>query len=222
MSGLREVARRGQVLLLEDAAQAHGAALRGAPVGTLGDGAAFSFYPTKNMTTGEGGAVVLEDPDAVRTVRLLRNQGMDEQYEHEVVGFNLRMTEMSAALGRVQLERFAELTATRQGNAARYDAALAGGPVQAPVVRDGATHVYHQYTVRTGERDALADRLHALGVQSRVYYPTPLHQQLPFRGTAADLPETERATREVLSVPVGPHLAAADVECIADALGATT
>jgi dTDP-4-amino-4,6-dideoxygalactose transaminase len=219
MAALGEVARRHGLLVVEDAAQAHAAADGGRPVGALGAAAAFSFYATKNMTTGEGGMVVTADHAVARTVRLLRNQGMERPYENEMVGFNLRMTDIAAAIGLVQLRRLPALTERRQANARALDDALAGhGQVVPPARRVGTVHVYHQYTVRSGGRDLLQRRLDAEGVESRVHYPTPVHRLAPFAGSKADLPETDRAAAEVLSIPVGPHLTDADVAAVAAAV----
>jgi perosamine synthetase len=208
---LRGVCDRHDLLLVEDAAQAHGASLGGRPVGAWGHVAAFSFYPTKNMTTGEGGMVVASDEAVLQRVKLLRNQGMDDRYRNEVVGFNARMTDVAAAIGRVQLARLDERTAARRANAARYDAELLG--VLTPVAADGAWHVYHQYTVRSADRDLLAKRLSEAGVGSGVYYPVPVHR-LPAYDLRLDLPETERATAEVLSIPVRPDLTADEVGAV--------
>jgi dTDP-4-amino-4,6-dideoxygalactose transaminase len=216
MVELRAIAATHGLVIVEDAAQAHGASLDGTPAGAWGEAAAFSFYPTKNMTTGEGGMAVFASKDAARRARLLRNQGMERQYDNEVAGYNLRMTDLAAAIGRVQLRRLAELTAARRANAARLDGGLAG-VVQTPVEAPGAVHVYHQYTVRSPERDRLAVTLEARQVQARVYYPTPVHR-LPAYALTLDLPETERAVAEVLSLPVGPHLSASDVDRIVEAV----
>jgi len=216
MAALDEVARRHGLLLVEDAAQAHAATDAGRPAGALGAVAAFSFYATKNMTTGEGGMVVTPDPAVARRVRLLRNQGMDRPYENEVVGYNLRMTDVAAALGVVQLGRLAAFTAQRRANAKVLDEALAGHPsIMAPMVRPGAGHVYHQYTVRAADRDGLQRRLAERGVESRVFYPVPVHRLEPFAACKADLPATDRAAAEVLSVPVGPHLSEGGIAAVA-------
>ena len=221
MTAIGEVARRAGLLVVEDAAQAHAAADQGRPAGALGDAAAFSFYPTKNMTTGEGGMVVTADHAAARQVRLLRSQGMERQYENEIVGYNLRMTDIAAAIGVVQLRRLPGFTQRRQDNAAVLDRALAGHPsVTPPPVRAGAVHVYHQYTVRSPERDQLQLRLDAAGIECRVYYPTPVHRLAPFAAGKADLPETDRAAAEVLSLPVGPHLSDDEVAAVAAAVSA--
>lgn len=222
MRELAEVAQRHGVALYEDAAQAHGASLDGRPVGTFGTFAMFSLYPTKNMTSGEGGMIAAADEDIARRARLLRNQGMERQYENELIGFNARMTDIHAAIGRVQLTKVDAWTATRRQNAAFLDANLEG--VTVPPVADGAVHVYHQYTVRVPEdRDGFVRALreeHAVG--SGVYYPIPNHR-LPSLAPYApglDLPETERAAREVVSLPVHPSLTAADLDRIVAAVAA--
>ncbi len=207
------------LLLLEDAAQAHAASLAGRPVGTWGAAGSFSFYPTKNMTAGEGGMVVTADADLARRVRLLRNQGQERRYENEIVGLNNRMTDVHAAIGRVQLTRLAEWTATRRATAAIFDAELAG--VVVPPVADGAVHVYHQYTIRVPghDRDRFAAELAARGVGSGVYYPIPTHR-LPAFADTADLPVTQAAAEQCLSLPVHPALSSSDVEQIVAAVNA--
>jgi perosamine synthetase len=214
MDELGELARRHGLLVMEDAAQAHAAALHGRPVGTFGNVAAFSFYPTKNMTTGEGGMIVTDDERVARQARLLRNQGMEARYRNEIVGFNTRMTDIAGAIGRVQLARLTGWTKVRQDNAARLTEALAD-IVETPRVAEGAEHVYHQYTVRCQDRDRIVAELPRRGVGAAVYYPVPVHR-LPSFGLALDLPETERAADEVLSLPVGPHLHEGDIDRIVE------
>jgi len=217
---LDALAKKHSVALYEDAAQAHGASLHGRPVGTWGDFAMFSLYPTKNMTSGEGGMVSLSREDLARRVRLLRNQGMERQYANEVVGFNARMTDIHAAIGRVQLTKVDAWTQKRQEHARFFDANLDG--VVVPRVADGAVHVYHQYTIRvTEDRDGFAAALrtdHQVG--SGVYYPIPNHQLDSLRGFAPsyDLVETERAASEVLSIPVHPSLTQRELERIVNAI----
>jgi perosamine synthetase len=215
---LSEVTERHGLALYEDAAQAHLASLHGRSVGTFGAVAAFSFYPTKNMTSGEGGMVVCADEFIARQVRLLRNQGMEKRYANEVVGFNSRMTDLHAAIGRVQLARLDEWTRQRQDNAAALSAGLTGSDtVRPPSVAPGAVHVWHQYTVRATDRDALTRRLDEHGVGYGVYYPTPIHR-LPSFDLRLDLPETERAAAEVLSLPVHPTLTESDLGRIVEAV----
>jgi dTDP-4-amino-4,6-dideoxygalactose transaminase len=219
MDALAAVAARHGLRIFEDAAQAHGARLDGRPVGTYGDFAMFSLYPTKNMTSGEGGMDSCADDEVARRIRLLRNQGMEQRYANEVVGFNARMTDIHAAIGRVQLRRLAAWTEQRRATAATYDEALEG--VTVPPVAAGARHVYHQYTVRvTEDRDGFARALlEEHGVGTGVYYPTPVHR-LPSYGLDLDLPATEQAAREVLSLPVHPALSADDVERVVLAVNA--
>lgn len=202
---LRELCSARGLLMMEDAAQAHAASMEGKPVGTWGFAGSFSFYPTKNMTSGEGGMVVTSDPSIARTVRLLRNQGQERRYENEIAGLNNRMTDIHAAIGRVQLSKLAAWTRKRQENARFFDENLEG--VVTPLVAPGAVHVYHQYTVRVQghDRDSFAARLAELGVGSGVYYPIPNHRLPAFARTEV-LPETERAALEVLSLPVYPTL----------------
>ncbi len=211
MDRLLPLAHRHGLAVVEDAAQAHGAALGGTPVGALGDVGVFSLYPTKNMTSGEGGMVPVAAPEHERLLRLLRNQGMAERYRNEVVGLNNRMSDLHAAIGRVQLTRVAGWTRRRREIAAVYDARLHG--VGTPAVREGATHVYHQYTVRVPEdRDGFAAALLAEhGIASGVFYPVPVHR-LPSFGLSLDLPATERAAAQCLSLPVHPALTDDDVD----------
>jgi dTDP-4-amino-4,6-dideoxygalactose transaminase len=221
---LGELAERNGLALVEDAAQAHAAALDGRPVGAFGHAACFSFYPTKNMHTLEGGMVVTPDAELARTLRLLRNQGMERRYANELVGYNLRLTDLAAAIGRVQLRKLPAWNDQRRANAAKLDAGLAATPcVLTPTVAPGATHVYHQYTVRVPavHRDALLEHLAAQGVGSAVYYPTPTHRLPPF-AAAADLalPATEDAAASVLSLPVHPALSDADLDRVATAVRA--
>lgn len=219
MPGLRRLCDAHGLKLFEDAAQAHGASLGGTPVGAFGTFAMFSLYPTKNMTSGEGGMVSCADEAVARGVKLYRNQGMEQQYHNEVVGLNNRMTDIHAAIGRVQLTKVDAWTARRQANAAFLTAHLTG--VTPPPVADGAVHVYHQYTVRVAEdRDGLAKALreeHQIG--SGMFYPVPNHRLAPFQADV-DLPETERAARECLSLPVHPALSQDDLERIVTAVNA--
>ncbi len=219
MTALGELAAKHGVQLFEDAAQAHGARWQGSPVGSFGSFAMFSLYPTKNMTSGEGGMVACATPEIARNVRLLRNQGMEKRYENEVVGFNARMTDVHAAIGRVQLEKLAAWTARRQSNAAFLSAHLEG--VGVPKIAEGATHVWHQYTIRVAaDRDGFAAALASEhGVGSGVYYPIPNHQ-LPSFGLDYDLRATARACAEVLSLPVHPALTPEDLERIVNGVNA--
>ena len=223
---IEAIAKEHGLAIYEDAAQAHGASWKGRPVGTIGDFAMFSLYPTKNMTSGEGGMVTCATDELARGVRLLRNQGMETQYANEVIGFNARMTDVHAAIGRVQLTKVDGWTAQRQANAAALNAGLADlAGVTTPYVAEGAVHVYHQYTIRVdaAERDRLRDALkdeHNIG--SGVYYPIPNHRlpSLAHFAPGLELAETERAAREVLSLPVHPSLGEGDVDRIIAAVTA--
>jgi perosamine synthetase len=212
---LSDIAKRHGLLLLEDAAQAHAASVNGIPVGAWSDAGSFSFYPTKNMTSGEGGMVTTGSDEVARMTRLLRNQGMERRYENEVVGFNTRMTDIHAAIGRVQLTKLAGWTAKRQANAAFLSANLNG--VVTPPTAPNAVHVFHQYTVRIVEtdRDAFAAELVKRGVGNGVYYPTPIHRLPSFR-LDLDLPRTEQVAAEVLSLPVYPSLSQDELDTIVE------
>lgn len=223
MEEIGRIARTRGLMVVEDAAQAHGASLNGRPVGSFGAFGAFSLYPTKNMTSGEGGMVTTSDPELERRVRLLRNQGMETRYANELIGLNNRMTDIHAAIGRVQLTKLAAWTNARRSNAAFLDAHLRG--VVVPPVAEGAVHVYHQYTIRIPglDRERFMEALREeWGVGSGVYYPIPNHRLASLEGFArgAELPVTDRAAREVLSLPVHPCLTPAELERIVEAVNA--
>jgi perosamine synthetase len=210
MDRLVPLAQQHGLAIVEDAAQAHAAELNGQKVGSFGAAGIFSFYPTKNMHSLEGGMITTADAERARTLRLLRNQGMEARYQNEVVGTNTRLTDVAAAIGRVQLGKLAGWTEKRRANAAYLDANLQG--VVVPPVAAGAKHVYHQYTIRVqGDRDAFQAGLKDLGIGNAVYYPIPIHRLKPFLdkdGNVGDwkLPETEKAAAEVVSLPIHPSL----------------
>ncbi len=218
MAPISELAAKHGLAVIEDAAQAHGATLNGVQVGALGDVACFSFYPTKNMHSLEGGMVVTPDEQVARKIRLLRNQGMERRYENEVVGYNARLTDVAAAIGRVQLRKLPAWNEARRANAAKLDAGLSGGgalDVTVPPVAPNATHVYHQYTIRVAaeHRDGLQEHLTRERIGSAVYYPIPVHRLAPFAGSPDEgLDETIKAAGEVLSLPVHPSLADEDLD----------
>lgn len=223
MTALREIADRHGLMLFEDAAQAHGASLNGEMVGTFGTFAAFSFYPTKNMTAGEGGMITTGDATVARNSQLYRNQGMEIRYQNEVIGLNNRMTDIHAAIGRVQLTKVGAWTEARQANAKFLDENLEG--VIVPPVAEGATHVYHQYTIRVvdTDRDRFMQALHdEWQVGSGVYYPIPNHRlpSLEHFAPGLDLPVTEIAAQQVVSLPVHPALSQADLERVVEAVNA--
>jgi perosamine synthetase len=224
MDRIMPIAEQHGLAVVEDAAQAHGAALNGTPAGAFGIAGCFSFYPTKNMHSLEGGMITTNDAQVARTLRLLRNQGMEQRYANEIVGANVRLTDVAAAIGRVQLDQLPEWTEQRQANAKFLDSRIT--EMVTPPVADGARHVYHQYTVRVrGDRDAAQKVLAEHGVGNAVYYPTPIHRLRPFLGSDGkpgpwDLPETERAAAEVISLPIFPSLTLEQLERIADAANA--
>jgi perosamine synthetase len=211
-----EIAKRHNLLIIEDAAQAHNASINGQPVGTFGDAAAFSFYPTKNMTSGEGGMIVFKDKDAARLARLYRNQGMEKRYQNEIVGFNLRMTDIHAAIGRTQLKHLLKWSKKRQDNAMTLSSQLQN--VITPITPNGFSHVFHQYTIRVSKnRNTFADELSKAGVGNSVYYPTQVHK-LPSFNSSISLPQTQLATETVLSLPVHPSLTKRDLKGIVNAV----
>jgi perosamine synthetase len=214
---LGAVCRRAGLLFIEDAAQAHGARWQHAHVGGFGDFGAFSFYPTKNMTTGEGGMLTTMRSDLAQRARLVRNHGMDARYHHEILGTNMRMTDIAAAIGRVQLARLPSWVAQRQANAAWLDEHLAD-VVVTPWKHPNAEHAYSLYTIRSGDRSRLARALDDAGVGFDIYYPRGCHQQPAFGDSGESLPETERACAEVVSLPVRPTLTQDELATIAEAV----
>jgi dTDP-4-amino-4,6-dideoxygalactose transaminase len=221
LPAIAAIADRHGLALVEDACQAHGASVDGRRSGTWGAGT-FSFYPTKNMTTGEGGMLTTHDGELADRVRLLREHGMKVRYHHDVLGYNFRMTDIAAAIGLAQLPKLAAANDRRRAIAARYDAELHG--VVTPFVRPGVTHVYHQYTIRVAQRDAFAEKLKELGVGSAIYYPIPVHRQKPFLALGygdEHVPVTERLTEQVLSIPVHPSLSDDEVATVIGAVNAT-
>jgi len=222
MDPILGIAERHGFLLVEDACQAHGASYRGRMAGSFGP-AAFSLYATKNLTTGEGGLITTNDDSLARFLRLYRNQGMERRYHHEILGYNLRLTDLQAAIGLVQLDKLERHIARRRELAACYDAMLAGLPATRPVTPDGHTHAFHQYTLRVGPaRDAIAADMSEAGVGTAIYYPIPLHRQAYIidLGIAAELPTTDAAAATVLSLPMHPGLTDAEQEHVVSALAA--
>lgn len=219
MEQLLAIADRHGLAMFEDAAQAHGASLNGTPVGAFGKFGMFSLYPTKNMTSGEGGMVTAADAETERLLRLYRNQGMAQQYHNEVVGLNNRMTDIHAAIGREQLKKVGGWTKQRQENAAYLTAHLEG--VTPPPVAEGAVHVYHQYTIRVPhDRDGFAKALREeYNIGSGMFYPVPNHELRPFR-VDVELPETAKAAAQCLSLPVHPSLSEDDLGRIVNAVNA--
>lgn len=218
MAGVLDLARREGLFVLEDAAQSHGATVDGAVTGSLGGAAAFSFYATKNMTTGEGGMITTGDAELARRARLLRNQGMETRYANEVVGLNNRMTDIAAAVGRVQLRRLPGFNDRRREIASAYTRSLGG--LRTPTEAPGTRHVFHQYTVRLDRRDEALRALGEQAIRTNVFYPTPVSALAPYADLPADVPETAKACNEVLSLPMHPHLRDDEVARVVEAVGA--
>lgn len=228
MERILAIAERHSLQIIEDAAQAIGATYDGKPTGSFGTGC-FSLYATKNVHSGEGGMITTNDDALARACRLIRAHGMERRYYHDVLGYNFRLSDLHAAIGIEQLKKLHQFTESRQRNAAFLNAhirnprvALPAQPCMSmPVCK--AAHVWHQYTIRilSGDRDGAARSLMDSGVGTGVFYPVPAHKQkhLVAMGLGGvDLPETERASREVLSLPVHPGLSDADLETIAAAV----
>ena len=216
MDPIMAIAQKHGLQVIEDACQSHGALYKGKRAGSFGTGT-FSLYPTKNMTSAEGGMITTDDPQIAEECRVIRQHGMRRRYYHDELGFNFRMTDVHAAIGLEQLKKLEGFNRARRQNAHYLSAHLKG--VSVPCEPDGYQHVYHQYTLRVpdGRRDALRAYLQENGVGSEVYYPVPVHQQSFYvkdLGYHVSMPEAERAALEVLSLPVHPALSQADLETI--------
>jgi perosamine synthetase len=227
MDALKEIAEDHEIALVEDAAQAHGAEYKGQKVGGLGDIGCFSFYATKNMTTGEGGMMTTNSSELERKIRLVRNHGETGKYHHEILGYNYRMSEITAAVGSVQLRKLDKLNEKRRKNAdllTRGIEKISG--LTAPYVKDNVRHVFHQYVVRVEddysmEREKFAERLRERGVGVSVHYPTPLYGQPLYRELGYGktvCPMAEDASKRVLSLPVHPSVTRGDITYILDLL----
>ena len=224
MDAILEIARRYDLAVVEDCAQSHGATLDGRATGTFGDIAAFSFYPTKNLAAlGDGGLVATGDAELGSRVRLLREYGWRERYISAIPGLNSRLDELQAAILRVKLRYLDGENACRRALAAQYDRLLAGSGLTLPTARPGASHVYHQYVVRSRQRDALQAHLRAQGIGTLIHYPVPVHLQPAYAGRVGagqGLRETEAAANEVLSLPIYPELKSEDAARVAEAISA--
>jgi perosamine synthetase len=220
---LREIADRHGVVLIEDACQAHGAAIGAKKAGALGVGATFSFYPTKNMTTAEGGMVTTDDAEVAEKVVMLRQHGAAHRYHHDILGYNFRLTDIAAAIGRAQLAKLDRFNEARRRNASILDEGLAGiSGVTTPRERPGHRHVYHQYTVRIeGDRDRFQQRLQELGIGTAIHYAVPVHRQPLYAKLGYEkvsMPVAEKLAEHVLSLPVHPALTESDLERIIDSV----
>ena len=210
MDPIRDIAARHGLMVIEDAAQAHAARYKGCPAGSLGDLACFSFYPSKNLGAyGEGGIVTTGRADFAGQLRLLRNWGARTKYEHVVAAFNARMDGLQGAILRVKLRHLEDWTERRRAHARRYDELLKDAGLDVPEEMPYARHVYHLYTVRTREREAIRAALDAAGIQTGLHYPVPVHMQPAYADLgyrAGQFPVSERAAHEVLSLPMYPEL----------------
>ncbi|MBI2085896.1 DegT/DnrJ/EryC1/StrS family aminotransferase [Candidatus Daviesbacteria bacterium] len=221
MKKILQIAKKHHLFVLEDAAQAHGAKIDNRLVGSFGDLAAFSFYPTKNMTTGEGGMITTNDEILAKKLKMLRNHGMEKRYYHDSLGFNFRMTNMAAAIGIHQLKKLNKFNKNRAENAQFLTEHLSTvDGIQTPFIPPGFTHVFHQYTVliKKDNRNKLAEYLNKNGVSTSIYYPIPVHKQkfmLPMYPNL-HLKNAETVASEVLSLPVHPAVKKGDLARIAN------
>ncbi len=223
MDRIVKLCRAHKVALIEDCAQAHGARLHGRRVGTFGDAATFSFYPTKNLgALGDGGAVAVADPALAERIAALRQYGWHKHYISDEIGVNSRLDELQAAILRAKLPHLDSQTARRRAIAAAYTAAIEGGPLQAPGIRDRAEPVFHLYVARTTQRDAIQAGLRDAGIGTGIHYPIPVHLQPAYAGRVATgpggCPQTEAAAKEILSLPLYPELADEQVTAVCAAL----
>jgi dTDP-4-amino-4,6-dideoxygalactose transaminase len=226
MTSICEIARRHNLLVIEDCAQSHGAMVGGRMAGTMGDAAAFSFYPTKNLGAfGDGGLVLTSDAEIAERARLLRNYGQREVYHHEIHGFNSRLDEIQAAILQVQLPNIDLWNERRRNIADRYRRGLAGANVICPITREGRTHVFHLYVVRVSNRAAVMRRLAAAGIGTKIHYPVPLHRQPAYPELAdgkGTFPVTDHLSETILSLPMFPELRDEEVHYIVECLRDTT
>jgi perosamine synthetase len=220
MEAIMDIAQRHGLLVIEDAAQAVGATHKGKPAGSFGTGC-FSLYATKNVTSGEGGMITTDDEPLAEQCQLLRNHGMRKRYHYEFLGYNLRMTDLHAAIGVAQMDRLEAFNTKRRANAAYLSEHITS--VITPKVREDYEHVWHQYTVRVDggrDRDAAVQQLREAGVGVGVFYPIPAHRHRYMRDTVGELsfPVAEQLAREVISLPVHPGLSQADLDTIVAAV----
>jgi dTDP-4-amino-4,6-dideoxygalactose transaminase len=220
MKTIMEIAEDHNLVVIEDACQAHGASYHGKRVGSFGTGA-FSFYPTKNMTTGEGGMITTNDEEVAKKARMIRSHGSQQRYLHEMMGYNLRMTDIAAAIGLVQLGKVDGYNSARRKNASLLSEGLKGiSGVTVPTIRNGCEHMFHQYTIRVKNRDELVTKLTKNGIGTGIYYPMPIHKQPIYieAGYSDNLIECEKASKEAVSLPVHPGVSEDDVKQIIDAV----
>lgn len=223
LGAIQALAKKHGLKIVEDCAQCHGATNQGRKLGSIGDIACFSFYPTKNLgAVGDGGMVVTADAALAAQVRLLREYGWASRYVSSCEGWNSRLDELQAAILRVKLRTLDQDNSARAGLAGIYATALKDSGLLLPKERAGGTHVYHLYVIRSRSRDALQKWLTDQGVNTLIHYPIPIHQQPAYTAYAQGraLPETEAASREVLSLPIYPELPPAHAQAVASAVNA--
>ena len=222
LSAIMDIAGRRGIRVIEDCCQAHGATYHGRRVGAWGDVACFSFYPTKNLgALGDGGMVVTQSPELGNQARRLREYGWNDRRASEVPGWNSRLDELQAAVLRVKLRHLDRDNGARVEIADRYDRELEETELILPARRTDAQHVFHLYVIRSSCRDALLKHMHAHQVRAAIHYPVPVHLQPAYRGRlpgSADLPETERAFREILSLPIYPELGREEQSVVIEAI----
>lgn len=223
MDKINEIAEKHGLIVVEDAAQAHGATFNGRNVGSMGDMSCFSFYPTKNMTTSEGGIITTNDEDLAENAKMFRAHGASVRYHHDEVGYNFRMTDISAAIGLAQLNKIDEFNDKRIENAAYLNEGLKDvDGVVTPYCAEGAKHVYHQYTIRVekGNRDDWVDIINECGVGTGIHYPIPLYNQPIYKalGIEGKCPNAELAADNVISLPVHPSLTKEDLDLVIEAV----
>lgn len=217
-----EIAQKHDLVVIEDAAQAHGAEYHGHKIGSLGDMGCFSFYPTKNMTTGEGGMVTTNNPELAEKAAMVRAHGESKRYEHDILGYNYRMTDIAASIGRVQLKHIDEFNTKRIKNAEYLTEQLADVEgVTPPYTADDVKHVFHQYTIRVADkRDEFKDFLTENQIGTGIHYPIVLYKQPYYvnQGITGDAPQAELAASQVISIPVHPSLTQEDLDTIVDVI----
>jgi perosamine synthetase len=222
MDRIARLSKTYGVKLIEDCAQAHGAEWRGKKVGGFGDAAAFSFYPTKNMTTGEGGIVLVNDEKTEQKARLLINHGMERRYIHDEIGYNYRMTNIAAAIGIEQLKRLDGFNDARRTNAALYDEGITNPLIETPFALPEAKHIYHQYTIKVldGRRDDLIKRFEQNDIGYGIFYPYSIPEQPAYRdrGFNTDWPATDLIKTQALSIPVHPGVTEDEVKAVTDVI----
>lgn len=221
MDEIMEIANKHNLFVLEDCAQAHGATYRDQKVGTFGKASAFSFYPTKNITSGEGGMVLTNDPAVEEKVRMLVNHGQRQRYCHDIVGYNYRMTNIHAAIGLEQLKKLDQYNQRRIVNAKFYDTHIVNPGIQKPGLPPGRKHVYHQYTLQVKNRDAFASYLSNNGIGCGIHYPSIIPAQKAYSniaGCSGPWPVAEALANSCISIPVHPALAGSDLTTIVEAI----